>query len=225
MSKSMWALDAPKRIALLVWALGILVSLGLGWSTSSDNRQAADRRLAEAATSVAQHVRERLTLYENGLRGTRGAVMAAGADDVTRSEFEAYVASRDMRSEFPGARGFGFIRRVPRAAESGFLATARAEGPAGFSIRELAPHDGDRFVIQYIYPLADNTGATGLDIASEPNRREAAVSAMDSGEPRLTAPITLVQASGRSGSGFLMLLPVYRSGLVPVETPVRASIS
>ncbi|MBA4194321.1 MAG: hypothetical protein C0451_07120 [Comamonadaceae bacterium] len=221
MSKSMWALDAPKRIALLVWALGILVSLGLGWSTSSDNRQAADRRLAEAATSVAQHVRERLTLYENGLRGTRGAVMAAGADDVTRSEFEAYVASRDMRSEFPGARGFGFIRRVPRAAESGFLATARAEGPAGFSIRELAPHDGDRFVIQYIYPLADNTGATGLDIASEPNRREAAVSAMDSGEPRLTAPITLVQASGRSGSGFLMLLPVYRSGLVPVETPVR----
>ena len=46
MSKSMWALDAPKRIALLVWALGILVSLGLGWSTSSDNRQAADRRLA-----------------------------------------------------------------------------------------------------------------------------------------------------------------------------------
>ena len=71
MSKSMWALDAPKRIALLVWALGILVSLGLGWSTSSDNRQAADRRLAEAATSVAQHVRERLTLYENGLRGTR----------------------------------------------------------------------------------------------------------------------------------------------------------
>lgn len=221
MSKSLWELDRPKRSALLVWALGMLVALGLGWSTMTDNRRAAERRLGEAANSVAQHVRDRFTLYEHGLRGTRGAVMAAGGDDISRKEFEAYVASRELRREFPGARGFGFIRRVPRAAEVDFLASARAEGPAEFKVRELTPHDGERFVIQYIYPLADNTGATGLDIASEASRRDAAIAAMDSGEPRLTAPITLVQASGRSGSGFLMLLPVYRSGLLPVETQQR----
>ena len=221
MAKSKWGLDAPRRSALLVWVLGMLISLGLGWSTQQDNRKVAERRLGEAAASVAQQVRDRFMLYEFGLKGTRGAVMAAGGEGITRSEFEAYVASREMRQDFPGARGFGFIRRVPRAAEADFVATARAEGPAGFSVRELAPHEGERFVIQYIYPLADNTGATGLDIASEVHRRDAALAAMDTAEARLTAPITLVQASGKSGSGFLMLLPVYRSGLVPVETGAR----
>jgi CHASE1-domain containing sensor protein len=221
MAKSMWGLDAPRRTAMLVWGLGVLLSLGLGWSTQQDNRSVAERRLEEAASSVAQHVVDRITLYEHGLRGTRGAIMAAGGEGVTRSEFEAYVASREMRREFPGARGFGFIRRVPREAEAAFVADARAEGPDSFAIRELAPHNGERYVIQYIYPLADNSGATGLDVASEINRREAATSAMDSGEARLTAPITLVQASGKSGSGFLMLMPVYRTGLVPVETETR----
>ena len=221
MANSMGRLAGPRRWAILLWILGLLVSAGLGWSTQQDNRRAAERRLQEAATSVAQHVRDRFLIYEYGLKGTRGAVMAAGADGINRPAFEAYVASRDIRREFPGARGFGFIRKVPRAAEADFLAAARAEGPAGFSIREIGPHEGERFVIQYIYPLADNTGATGLDIASEIHRREAAIAAMDSGEARLTAPITLVQASGKAGSGFLMLLPVYRSGAVPVETGAR----
>jgi len=221
MANSMWRLAGPRRSAVLLWMLGLLVSAGLGWSTLQDNRRAAERRLVEATSSVAQQVRDRFLIYEYGLKGTRGAVMAAGGDGITRQAFEAYVASRDMRQDFPGARGFGYIRKVPRALEADFLASARSEGPAGFSIREIGPHDGERYVIQYIYPLADNTGATGLDIASEIHRREAAVAAMDSAQARLTAPITLVQASGKAGSGFLMLLPVYRTGAVPVETEAR----
>ena len=45
-----------------------------------------------------------------------------GGAAVTRQQFEAYIESRDSTSEFPGARGFGFIRRVPKADEAAFLA-------------------------------------------------------------------------------------------------------
>ncbi len=78
--------------------------------------------------------------------------------------FERYARSRDFDREFPGARGFGFIRRVPVQAEDAFLQAARAE-TSGFAIRQLAAHDGERFVIRYVEPLARNREAIGLDVA------------------------------------------------------------
>lgn len=203
---------AALRWALLLWLASLLLSALLVWSVHAANQRLLAHRLAALGDEMATLVSQRFGLYEYGLRGARGAVVAAGGATVSRDVFAAYMATRDMAREFPGARGFGFIRRVPRGDEASFLAAARGEGPASFAIRELAAHDGERFVIQYIYPLEPNHGATGLDVASESNRREAALAAARSGEVRLTAPITLVQAGERSRRGFLAFLPVYRAG-------------
>ncbi|MEQ9328871.1 MAG: PAS domain S-box protein, partial [Rhodospirillales bacterium] len=83
-----------------------------------------------------------------------------------------------------------------------------------------------RFIIRYIYPLEGNEGATGLDIGSESNRRNAALNAASSGAAQLTEPITLVQASGQKNAGFLLLMPVYTEGanLTSVEGREAASI-
>ena len=212
-------LNMAGRLALTAWVAGLLFTV---WGTTTITRSNADRenaRLQSLADETRQRIHERFTLYEQGLRGTRGAVLAAGGAAVGRRQFELYADSRDFAREFPGARGFGFIRRVPREAEADFLASARAEGPADFRIREIEPHTGERYVIQYIYPLGVNAGATGLDVASESNRRAAAESAMRTGQVRVTAPITLVQASGQTRQGLLMLLPTYRAG-APLGTEV-----
>ena len=103
-----------------------------------------------------------------------------------------------------------------RALDS-FLAQARAEGPSDFNIRQLAPSDGERFVIQYIEPVERNRAAIGLDIRSEANRRRAAETSMSTGKPS-TGPITLVQKTGERLRSMLFLLPVYQPGL-PVNTP------
>ena len=199
-----------RRRALALWCVGLLFSALAGWLVQQNNQHLLQERTEAAAGELAAQIQQRFALYEHALRGARGAVAVAGGTAVTRQQFKAYADSRDTALEFPGARGFGFIRRVERTDEAAFLARARAEGPADFSIRELQTHAQDRFVIQYIYPQEANLGAVGLDIASEANRREAARAAARDAQARLTAPITLVQTSGRAGRGFLLLLPVYR---------------
>lgn len=207
-----------QRTALLVWLVGLAVSALIAWWAHSSNQRLYAERLAALSDEVAELVSQRLELYGYGLRGARGVVLAAGGPAVTRDVFASYMATRDLAREFPGARGFGFIRRVPRTDEASFLANARAEGPASFALRELEPHTGERFVIQYIYPLDQNQGATGLDVASESNRREAALTAAREGRTQITAPITLVQADAQPRRGFLVYLPVFRGG-APVHTP------
>jgi CHASE1-domain containing sensor protein/PAS domain-containing protein len=201
-----------------VWLSSLALCALLAWWVHSANQRLYADRLAALSDEVAERVSQRFGQYEYGLRGARGAVVAAGGPAVTRDAFAAYMATRDLAREFPGARGFGFIRRVPRADEARFLAAAQSEGPASFAIRELDAHDSERFVIQYIHPLDQNEGATGLDVASEVNRREAALAAAREGRTQMTAPITLVQADALPRRGFLVYLPVFRVG-APLHTP------
>ncbi|MEI8635044.1 CHASE domain-containing protein, partial [Vibrio sp. PP-XX7] len=75
-------------------------------------------------------------MYQYGLRGARGAVMTAGENGITRDLFNRYSKTRDIDiDEFPGARGFGFIRRVPVDAEMHFVHQARADDWPDFTIR------------------------------------------------------------------------------------------
>ena len=206
------------RVAVVtaVLVLGSLLSLGAGWLQQRSNRARVDDELQRVAQQVRVQVQQRMRRMELGLVSARGAVVAAGWDAIDRAAFERYARSRDVDREYPGARGFGLIRRVPVDGEAAFVAAAAADGWPGFAIRALTPHADERFVIQYIEPIRRNREAVGLDIGSEANRRRAARRALQSGEARLTAPITLVQATGKPSAGFLILLPVYR-GELPID--------
>ncbi|WP_374347857.1 PAS domain S-box protein [Chitinimonas sp.] len=210
-------------IAAMVLLLGMVCTVVLAYQLSRSNTAAVDLALASEVQQLADRVQSRIQTYQYGLRGMRGVVLALGADQVRRADIERYSRTRDLAREFPGARGFGFIRRVAPADEPAFLLRNRQDGFPGFSLRQLAPHDGEHFVIQFIEPLASNRPAVGLDIASERARREAAIAAMQTGQARLTAPITLVQASARPQQSFLILLPVYREGSVPATEQARIS--
>ncbi|CCD98836.1 PAS domain S-box protein [Bradyrhizobium sp. STM 3809] len=197
--------------------LTVLASTAVFLLHDARNQAIISTRFGELSARVVDQLSSRIQLYEYGLRGLRG--LAVASDGLPRQEiFRKYSSQRDVDAEFPGARGYGFIRIVPSDQAESFAANVRADGRADFKIRELSVNHGPRYIIEHIAPEARNAQAVGLDIASEPTRREAALAAMDSGESRLTAPITLVQASGKVGSGFLFLLPIYRFGQ-PIETP------
>jgi PAS domain S-box-containing protein len=146
-----------------------------------------------------------------GLRAVRGAVAAAGYDAIDRDRFADFAQAANMATEFTGARGMGFIRQVPAHQLDDFLAEAREEGPPDFHIRRLGdPLPDAAFVIQYVEPYEPNREAVGLDIASEPNRREAAMRSVRLNAPAITAPITLVQASQAPLQSVLVLLPIFQ---------------
>lgn len=213
--------EPHSRRGSLAW-LALIVLGGLALTTlAATTRHRASEQRAEAeferlADRVVDRVSERARLFEYGLRGGRGAFVAA--PDLTHEGWRHYMQSRDVDREFWGALGFGYIARVARSDVDAYVAAMRAKIPE-FSIQ--LPDGGttdhpDLFVIQYLEPLEPHRYILGLDIGAESRRREAAERAMRTGQAALSGPIRLRQLDmGRLG--LLYLLPVYRPG-APTDT-------
>ncbi len=212
----------PRQIAFVVLAIGLAcAALGARYQQSR-NRSLVQERFAAQTKRLTDQLVSRLNLYEYGLRGARGVIMASEQATDGRGVFRRYIQSRDMSREFPGARAFGFVRRVAPGDVPALVAGIRRSGMPTFDAHQLTPTAGERAVIEFIEPLERNQRALGLDILSEPRRRSAAEMAIARGAASITAPITLVQIPGQPGHAFVILLPVYRSGM-PVNTPAARS--
>lgn len=190
--------------------IGLLMTIAFAWGLNHQNDFEVKRYTSNLADLTEKLIEKNFEHFEYGLRGLRGVISAVGVHAITREQLEYYNAGRNIEQEFPGALGFGFIKRVPVGQEAKFIEDSRKKvKEANFKIRTLSPHDDDRFVIQHIYPLEQNKQALGLDIGSESNRRFAAISAARNDRVYLTAPITLMQANKKPRKGALVLLPVY----------------
>ena len=225
-------ISAPK-ISLRGWLMSLwlpltllLVGYGVAHVLVEEQKQAQQQKISVAVkdrlNQIAEGVREKVTLYQYGLRGTRGAVMSISPEHFDYDDMQTYTSVRDYKLEFPGARGFGLIIRVKPDKQADFLSRMARERPEYvFQIKQLSPHTDTLFVITYIEPEADNYQAVGLDIGSEIMRRKAALDAARNNDVRLTAPITLVQADKQTQQGFLILMPVYTTPSVPKTAEQR----
>ena len=205
---------APITVVLLGTCVAALAGL---WLQREHDAQ-ANADFGRSAARVADVVESRIRQPIYGLRGAAG--LYAASDRVDRREFRAFVDSHSLPQEFPGVRGFGFIQRLTRSAVPAFVAAEQADEAPQFAVRELAAlgHD-DLYVVKYVEPAAPNLASLGLDVGSEPIRREAAERAVATGLPTLTAAITLVQDEHRS-AGFLLFVPIFRHGADPT-TPAQ----
>lgn len=200
------ALSSPWLVLLLGLLVAAAASLGLRHSAQ---REAA-AHFALQADQLGALIEHRLHLPLYGLRGAASVISASGR--ANPATVQAYVASRDLRAEFPGVLGFGYVERVARADLPDYLQARRAADAPAFELRELDP--GDRatlYIESIIEPAGPNAAALGLDLGSETKRRLAVEQAIASGQAVLSAPITLVQAQ-QQGPGFLLALPLFRPG-------------
>jgi PAS domain S-box-containing protein len=211
--------SAKARTAAGVLVAGLAFSAALAWQQQQSVAKRRQAQFEQLAAGAADRLRSNVMSYERGLRGLRGAIVALGPDRLDRAAFLAYSQTRDLDQEFPGARGVGFIRRVKPPELASFVRGIRDRGWVSYRVRELAPHDGERWLIVDVAPAERNAGAMGLDIASEPRRHAAAMLALRTGAAAITAPITLVQATAAPARGFLMLLPVRLAGDVASDEP------
>ena len=204
-------------------AVPITIILGLAFSAfiaRQAERSAAatdqvrfDRFGENLKSEIVRSVRQ----FEYGLRGAK--TLWSASQSVERAEFSAMVRSWDLHNEFPGALGIGFIRRVSRGDLPAFLENTRKDAAPGFKLKTSGDHP-DHYITEHIEPLAENLASQGFDIGQEPNRRNAAEQAMLTGGVALTKPITLIQAKDE-GPGFLVLLALYKNGLLPANPEQR----
>jgi len=152
-------------------------------------------------------VERRLGLALYGLGGARGVFAASKL--VQRSEFTAYVESRDLEVEFPGTLGFGFVERVPRSKREAFLLERRADGAPDFSIWSETPKS-ESYIVKFFAPVDANERLIGLDLKDDKQFLAALDKALLSGQPSVvTLPILSEHPRDRT---VIMFAPVYRNG-------------
>jgi PAS domain S-box-containing protein len=129
---------------------------------------------------------------------------------VSREEFSRFVTGSLRRH--PGIRGLSWDPRVDAAGR------ARFEAESGTRITQIdaqgrrgpaAPRP-EYVVVHYIEPPSDRN-ALGLDVSSEPVRRDALAQARDKGQPAASGPIQLVNDQVGQLS-VLVFAPVYGVG-------------
>lgn len=208
------------RRNLLAWGV-LLGSLGvvlLSWHNLSNNQQmAANAQFELLADELSKTLEERMTDHERILLA--GAGLFDASHNVTREDWKAFIQRLQLSDRYPGIQGVGFTQIIPASQRSQFEAQIRAQGFADFSIRPPGLREPLSAII-YLEPFSDrNLAAFGFDMLSESTRRQAMLAAAQSGEPRLSGKVTLMQEThGKVQPGLLMYVPVYRTGQ-PLGTP------
>lgn len=158
-------------------------------------------------------LKEKVDSFIHGLQGMGGVYFSTQFNPHPKLIRE-YAVFRNFFDNFPGALGYGFIRKVDNKLLPAYISKRQSMDPA-FNFKQLMKSDyPSAFIIEVVEPLEKNRPALGVNIGSESHRRQIAEFAMDSGEPTLTAPIKLIQKTSE-GQGFIYYLPVYSQAQVP----------
>ncbi len=178
----------------------------------------------ERVTNSNSALTARYNSYVDLLRGA--ASYYVSSNRVTREEWRTYVDFLKIRQIYPGINGIGFClpftsieqhQQFQHEIESESLQSQ----PVVNVPNVTAPENHDpllkHLIITHIEPLDINLSALGLKLSSETGRLHAALSARDSGEPKITTRIILIQ-DGEARPGFLLYVPAYKPGH-PITTP------
>lgn len=138
-------------------------------------------------------------------------------ENIDRQKWKEYVQHLELKRNYPGINGIGFIKAVKAEYIHKFIEEEQKNLPS------FMPHPAKGepfFIITYIEPVEGNQQAIGLNVSFEENRYEAAIRSMKTGKIALTNKILLVQDSLQR-PGFLIFLPFYKGGNIPVDEGKR----
>ncbi|QRK11915.1 CHASE domain-containing protein [Archangium violaceum] len=176
-----------------VLALSLLLTACVSLLLNANTRARDQARFDNQVQSTSDRLLRRLDTHIALLQGTEG--LFATQHRVSPDEFSAFVQLLELQERYPGVQGLGFSQRFPDEHHAVVL---------------LEPRD------------ARNQAAMGYDMYSEPNRREAMARARDTGQPALSAKVTLKQEiHGEKQAGFLLYVPVYRGSHRPATVEAR----
>ena len=197
------ALVAPVALTLYAWRITS--------NNAAVHNQGAFEALALESETALRH---RLDSYENALLGANAYFL--GSDFVSNREWQTYVRTLDIHKNFPGIDALGYIESVRDTGLDDFTARVRKDGQPGFTAHgltrlPLAPVQPPYYIVTYFEPAGVSKLAPGFNVAAEPDRRQAAEVARDTGEPAITRKVVLAR-DGEHTPGFWLLHPMYWSG-------------
>ncbi len=200
------------------WVLvaGGLLSAFATYESLRDVKQEASERFSLICDHSVAKINERLDAYELLLKGA--AALFSVSDDVSRSQWRAYVDALRADESIVGIQGVGYAQIIPENQMAAHVARVRAEGYPQYSLFPEGSRDLYSSIV-YLEPFNErNQRAFGYDMLSSPVRREAMERARDTGDVALSGKVRLKQETDiDTQPGILMYMPIYRHAL-PLET-------
>jgi PAS domain S-box-containing protein len=215
-----------RRQSIVVLPLGIAFGLVVFFFVQARAMEQARMQLdfERWAHTLADTFRQRLDGYLDALQTIES--FYASAPEVRRQTFRTFV--QRLFARYPGMQALSWDRRVLDMERSTYETALRQEGDPTFEITEQnaqghlvrAAARPEYVAVTYIEPSAGNASALGYDAASTPDRLAALQSARDTGAPRATGRLRLVQETGQQW-GLLIFLPLYSTRQPPDTVEAR----
>ncbi|WMW80037.1 PAS domain S-box protein [Undibacterium cyanobacteriorum] len=197
-------------LPFFVFCIGALFSGLLAHERYQSNVQTVEQEYKDAKDHIIEEIKRRFSTPIYGMTSIKALVYVH--PHLNHEVFRTALNNHDLPREFPGVRGFSLLQPVQRSELAAFIEQQRKEGLKDFGLRELSNNVyPDLYVVRYVEPLNGNAKAMGLNLGSEPIRREALQRAIDTGLPQMTGAISLVQ-DHRQTSGVVIFYPIYRMG-------------
>ena len=207
--------------ALIAAAIGIALSIAAYVAMTrveAENETFAVTRRVNANTAALQR---QIAHYINIGIGVR-ALFGATSNKVSREQFHIFAA--EVLSRTPEVWSLGIVNRLREEDRVAFEAPDPETGEPGYAIVEFGS-DGKRvpalmrptyYVLSYLE--SKNTGPSniGHNLGALPGREKMFEEIIDSGQPRLFTQIALA-----GESGFVVLVPIYRTPNVPTNASER----
>jgi diguanylate cyclase (GGDEF)-like protein/PAS domain S-box-containing protein len=194
-------------------AAGVVATLAVwaGAGAIADRRAADD--LARDARNAAHDIEQALGRHVD-LVGSLQAFLA-GPSRPDRARFHGHVAALDLRNQWPAVEALAFAPLVAGDARAEHESGVRAEAASGTAaLRDFAIRPaGERplhLPVTYAEPIAGNEAFLGQDFLADPDRRQSAIAARDTGRVHLVPDLR--RAEGDSPAGIGLVAAVYRTG-------------
>lgn len=219
-----WKSAGSRRtwIPYFVLVVTLLLTALASYTVERTSKSKELLRFQNAIERTTDGIEKRLNTYLALLRAGRG--LFAANQTVSREQFHQFIYNLELPERYPGIQGIGFSVRVNPEEIERILAEIQAQNPGGLGIRPEYERS-EYHAIFYIEPLdVRNRGALGYDMFTEPVRRAAMERARDTGVAAASGPVTLVQeVEQNKQAGFLIYLPIYRTGVIPESVGERRS--
>jgi diguanylate cyclase (GGDEF)-like protein len=219
--RGLWGLSKHFLPVFMASAIGVALSIGSGLLVSQWEDRLAIREFQSVAENQSGILQNGINQYLSKLVALR-ALFESSRDEVSRRQFEIF-AERTLRNQ-TAIRTVNWIPRVSHAERAVRERSAIDDGIPGYHIQAVGP-DGslapspDRdeyFPIFYSSEKSKTSPLFGLDLASEPKRRETLERAWRNNQPATLADFKLHTGAG-DRFGFIVVLPMYRQDL-PSDT-------
>ncbi|MDH5823156.1 CHASE domain-containing protein [Luteimonas sp. RD2P54] len=208
------------QLAWLVLVGSLLMVFLYAQAAGKRERQLAGADFIAEAGQIVDLMRQRLLAYELTVRG--GASLFGPVDRPSARQWQAYVDGLRIERRGFALTGLGYAAWLTPQELEALQMEMRA---AGRGLYRVDPHGARQRYgpIVYLEPgTPANLAAIGYDMYADPTRRAAMDAARDSGTPRLSAGVRLVQQEeGAPGPGLVLYMPVYRAGSFPANVLAR----